>query len=189
MMRSSAKCTTKVRSPTRTRAWPGPPPMRPAAAAGFGSCTRSAIRSRSAPGKLARQCGSTCCAVPGQPKACLGRSARRCAERMDLAVGEEIVEVLVVRPRHEVIVAPGHDLGGRVNRWQQVPQNWVLLGVMPYEPGRLREAPEVVGADVVLVDVGLAVAGGTRLDRVADVGSGVQPAHDVQTRRLDDLLE
>src|SRR5258707_13776911 len=60
---------------------------------------------------------------------------------------------------------------------------------MPHEPGRLREAPEVVGADIVLVDVGLAVARSTRLDRVADVGSGVLPAHNVQTRRLDDLLE
>jgi hypothetical protein len=32
-------------------------------------------------------------------------------ERMDLAVREEVVEVLVVRPGNEVIVAPGHDLG------------------------------------------------------------------------------
>jgi hypothetical protein len=31
---------------------------------------------------------------------------------MDLAVREKLVEVLVVRPRHEVIVAPGHDLVG-----------------------------------------------------------------------------
>src|SRR6266511_3842846 len=110
-------------------------------------------------------------------------------ERMDLAVGEEVVEVLVVRPRHEVVVAPGHDLGRRGDRRQQVTQHRVLLGVMPHEPGRLREAPEVVGADIVLVDVGLAVARGSRLDRVADVGPGVQPAHEVQTRRLDDVLE
>src|SRR6185437_16092408 len=31
-------------------------------------------------------------------------------EWMDLAVGEEVVEVLVVRPRHEVVVSPGDDL-------------------------------------------------------------------------------
>jgi hypothetical protein len=35
---------------------------------------------------------------------------------------------------------------------------------MPHEPGRLREAPEVVGADIVLVDFGLALARGTGLD-------------------------
>src|SRR6266704_1703241 len=56
-------------------------------------------------------------------------------------------------------------------------------------PATIWVGVEIVGADIVLVDVGLAVAGGTRLDRVADVGPGVQPAHDVQTRRLDDLLE
>jgi hypothetical protein len=39
------------------------------------------------------------------------------------------------------------------------------------------------------VDVGLADARGTRLDRVADVGPGVQPAHGIQTRRIDDLLQ
>jgi hypothetical protein len=60
---------------------------------------------------------------------------------------------------------------------------------MPHETGGLREAPEVVGADIVLVDFGLAVARGTGLDRVADVGSRVQPAHDVESRRLDGLLE
>jgi hypothetical protein len=37
-------------------------------------------------------------------------------------------------------------------------------GVMPHEPGRLRKAPEVVGADIVLVDFGLALARGTGLD-------------------------
>src|SRR5260221_6794848 len=110
-------------------------------------------------------------------------------ERMDLAAGEEVVEVLVVRPQHEVIVAPGPDLRRLGDGRQQVTQYRVLLGVMPHEPGRLREPPEVVGADIVLVDVGLGVARGTRLDRVADVGPGVQPAHDVQTRRLDDVLE
>src|SRR5258705_8197327 len=60
---------------------------------------------------------------------------------------------------------------------------------MPHKPGGLREASEVVGADIVLVDFGLAVARGTGLDRVADVGSRVQPAHSVETRSLDDLLE
>src|SRR6476661_4461174 len=110
-------------------------------------------------------------------------------EGMGLAVGEEVVEVLVVRPRHEIIVAPGEDLRWCDDRRQQVPQHRVLLRVVPHEPGRLREAPEVVGADIVLVDVGLTVACGSRVDRVADVGSGVQPAHDVQTRRLDDILQ
>ena len=40
---------------------------------------------------------------------------------------------------------------------------------MPHEPGRLREAPDVVGADIVLVDVRLADARGARLDCVTDV--------------------
>jgi hypothetical protein len=110
-----------------------------------------------------------------------------CVQSVDLAVREEVVEVLIVRPRHEVIVAPGHDLGRRGDRRQQIAQHRVLLGVVPHEPGRLREAPEVVGADIVLVDVGL--ARGRGLDGVADVGSGVEPAHDVQTRRFDDVLE
>jgi hypothetical protein len=65
---------------------------------------------------------------------------------------------------HEVIVAPGHDLGRRGDRRQQIAQHRVLLGVMPHEPGRLRKAPEVVGADIVLVDFGLALARGTGLD-------------------------
>src|SRR6266540_5854734 len=89
-------------------------------------------------------------------------------ERMDLAVGEEVVEVLVVRPRHEVIVAPGHDLGWRGDRRQQITQDRVLFGVMPHEPGRVREPPEIVGADIVLMDVGLTVARRTRFDRIAD---------------------
>jgi hypothetical protein len=42
---------------------------------------------------------------------------------MDLAVGEEVVEVLIVRPRHEVIVAPGHDLGRRGDRRQAGSRN------------------------------------------------------------------
>jgi hypothetical protein len=32
-------------------------------------------------------------------------------ERMDLAIAKEVVEVLVVRLRHEVIVTAGDDLG------------------------------------------------------------------------------
>jgi hypothetical protein len=60
---------------------------------------------------------------------------------------------------------------------------------MPHEPGRLREPPEIVGADIVFVDFGLAVAGRSGLDRLADVGPGIKPAHDVQTRRFDDILE
>ena len=79
-------------------------------------------------------------------------------ERMDLAVREKVVEVLVVRPRHEVIIAPRDDLGRRGDRRQQIAQHRVLFGVMPHEASGLREAPEVVGADIVLVDFGLAVA-------------------------------
>jgi len=60
---------------------------------------------------------------------------------------------------------------------------------MPHEPGRLREPPEIVGADIVFVDFGLAVARRSGLDRLADVGPGIQPAYDVQTGRLDDVLE
>jgi DNA-binding CsgD family transcriptional regulator len=147
-----------------------------------------------APQELARRDAAVPAADPvGDQAAVLpGRLLPRevtCVERMNLAVGEEVVEVLVVRPRHKVIVAPGHDLGRRGNRRQQVTQHRVLLGVMPDEPGRLRESPQVVGADVVLVHVGFGVARGTRLDRVADVGSGVQGAHHVQARRLDDVLE
>src|SRR6266446_3597692 len=46
-------------------------------------------------------------------------------EGMDHAVGEEIVEVLVVRPRHEVVVAARHDLGRRGDRREQITQHWV----------------------------------------------------------------
>src|SRR5689334_25446327 len=52
-------------------------------------------------------------------------------KRMDLTVREEVVEVLVVRPRHEVIVASGNDLGRRGDPRQQIAQHRVLLGVMP----------------------------------------------------------
>jgi hypothetical protein len=91
-------------------------------------------------------------------------------EGMDLAVRQEVVQELVVRPRHEVVVTPGNDLGRRGDRREQIAQDRVLFGVAPDETGGLREATEVVGADVVLVDLGLAVARGARLDRVADVG-------------------
>jgi len=37
-------------------------------------------------------------------------------ERMNLAVREEIVEELVVLPRHKVIIASGEDLGRRGDR-------------------------------------------------------------------------
>jgi hypothetical protein len=60
---------------------------------------------------------------------------------------------------------------------------------MPHEPRRLRKPPEVVRADIVLVHFGLAVARSSGLDRVADVGPGIKPAHDVQTRRFNDVLE
>jgi hypothetical protein len=69
MMKSFARCRTRVRSPIRWRAESGPPPMRLAAAAGFGSCIRPAIEWRSAPGPLAPRCGCTCGGVPGQNRA------------------------------------------------------------------------------------------------------------------------
>ena len=101
-------------------------------------------------------------------------------EGMDLAVGKELVEVLVVRPRHEVIVAARHDLGRRRDRREQITQHRALLGVVPHEARRLREASEVVGADVVLVDLGLAGLRRDRLDSVTDVGPGVELAHRIQ---------
>ncbi len=79
-------------------------------------------------------------------------------ERMDLAVREEVVQELVVRPRHEVIIATGEDLGRRSDRREKVAQDRVLFWVVPHEASGLRESPEVIGADVVLVDFGLAVA-------------------------------
>src|SRR5439155_18924201 len=97
---------------------------------------------------------------------CLLPSEVTRVEGMYLAVREKVVEVLVVRPRDEIVVASGHDLGRRGDRREQIAQHRVLLRVMPHEPGRLREAPEVVGADVILVDLGLAVARGSGLDRV-----------------------
>jgi hypothetical protein len=54
---------------------------------------------------------------------------------------------------------------------------------MPNEPGRLRETPEVVGADVVLVDVGLADARGTRLDRESALLSANLTRTPSQTRK------
>ena len=51
------------------------------------------------------------------------------------------------------------------------------------------EPPEVVRADVVLVDVGLAVGTGRGLDGEPDVGSGIQLSDDVEAGGLDDILE
>src|SRR4029077_11165094 len=48
---------------------------------------------------------------------------------------------------------------------------------------------KVVGADVVLVNLRLTGARRAGLDRVADVGPGVEPSHHVQARRFDDVLE
>src|SRR6266699_2229508 len=110
-------------------------------------------------------------------------------ERVNLAVREELAEVLVVRPRHELVVPACHDLGRGRDRRQQVSEHGVLLGVVPYEPGRLRKPAEVVCAHIVLVDLGLSVARCGRLDRVADVGSGVEPANVIQAGGLDDVFE
>src|SRR6266542_1852253 len=60
-------------------------------------------------------------------------------ERVNLAVREELAEILVVRPRHELVVLACHDLGRGGDRGQQVLEHLVLLGVVPYEPGRLRK--------------------------------------------------
>jgi len=46
-----------------------PAPDAPGGGRGLGSCIKSAIESRSAPGRLAPQCGCICGAVPGQPEA------------------------------------------------------------------------------------------------------------------------
>jgi hypothetical protein len=69
-------------------------------------------------------------------------------ERMDLAVGEELVKVLVVRPRHEVIVAARQDMGRCRNRRQQITQYRVLLGVVPHEPGRFLWVPKTSSGPV-----------------------------------------
>src|SRR5260370_16479915 len=110
-------------------------------------------------------------------------------ERVDLAVRQELAEILVVRPRHELVVPAGYDLGRGRDRRQQVPEHRVLLGVVPDEPGRLRKPAEVVCAHIVLVDLRLSVARCGRLDRVADIGSGVEPANIIQAGSLDDVLE
>lgn len=55
---------------------------------------------------------------------------------------------------------------------------------MPHEASGFRKAPEVVGADIVLVHFGLAVPCGDRLDRLTDAGPGIKLAHDGKTRRL-----
>ena len=111
------------------------------------------------------------------------------AKWVHLAVGEELGRVLAVRPRHEVIVAARDDLGRRGDGREQIVQHRVLLGVGPHKPRRLGEALEVVGADVVLVDLRLADARGGRLDCVTDIRSGVEGAHVIQSRRFGDLLE
>ena len=110
-------------------------------------------------------------------------------ERVNLAARQKLVEILVVRPRHELVVPACHDLGRGRDRRQQVPEHRVLLGVVPYEPGRLRKPAEVVCAYIVLVDLRLSVARCGRLDRVADIGSGVEPADIIQAGGLDDVLE
>lgn len=86
-------------------------------------------------------------------------------------------------------MAARDDLGRRGDGRQQIVQHRVLLGVGPYKPRRLCEAPEVVGADLVLVDVRLADARGGQLDREADIRSGVEGTYVIQSRRFDDLLE
>ena len=60
---------------------------------------------------------------------------------------------------------------------------------MPHEARGLGEASEVVGADVVLVDVGFCCARGCGLDGGADVGSSVELSYDVEARRVDDVPE
>jgi hypothetical protein len=79
---------------------------------------------------------------------------------------------------HEVIVAPGHDLGRRGDRRKQIAQHRVLFWVMPHESGRLREAPEVVGADIVLVDFGLALARGALM--LARAQRNIEPLDTVE---------
>src|SRR6266567_5696912 len=103
------------------------------------ACTRAGLARCDAPITAADPVDDQAAVFPG---CLLPREVTR-VEGMDLAAGEEVVEVLVVRPRHEVIVAPGHDLGRRGDGRQQVTQYRVLLWVMPHEPGRLREPPAV----------------------------------------------
>ena len=104
-------------------------------------------------------------------------------EWMGLAIRKKIVEVLVIRPRHEFIVATGHDLRRRRDRREQVTQDRILLRVVPHEPCRLGEASEVVGTDVILVDFWLALAACACFDRVADVRPGVERTDGVQAGR------
>src|SRR4029450_3253845 len=65
----------------------------------------------------------------------------------------------------------------------------MLLGVVADEASGLSKAPEVIRADVVLMDVGLAIGTGRGLDREADVGSGIPLSDVVEARGLDDILE
>src|SRR5258705_13271835 len=110
-------------------------------------------------------------------------------EGVNLAVGHKLVDVLVVRPWNEIVVPACDDLGRRGDCWQQLTQNRVELRVVPDKPSRLGETSEVVGADVILVDLRLCIARGGGFNRVADVGSRIERAHDVQAGRLDDVFE
>ena len=53
----------------------------------------------------------------------------------------------------------------------------------------LGKAPEVIRADVVLMDLGLTVGTGCRLDGESDVGPCIQLSDDVEARGLDDILD
>jgi hypothetical protein len=64
-----------------------------------------------------------------------------------------------------------------------------LLRVVADKASGLGKAPEVVRADVVLMDVGFAIGAGRGLDGEPDVGSGIQLSDDVEARGLDDVLE
>jgi hypothetical protein len=67
--------------------------------------------------------------------------------------------LVVPRPWHQVIVAPGEYLRRSRDRRQELAQQRVRLGVVTHEPCKLSEASEVAGADVVLVP--LTTAGST----------------------------
>jgi hypothetical protein len=71
------------------------------------------------------------------------------------AVGHSVRQVLVVRPRYEVVVVSGEDQRGDLNRWQKFLHDLVLLRVAPNETSRFCEPTQVVGAHVVLVHLGL----------------------------------
>ena len=106
---------------------------------------------------------------------------------MDLTVGEQVVEVLVVRPRHEVVVAAGDIRVGVVIDGSRSRSTGSSRDSAARSAPTRRSA-EVVGVDVVLVDLGFPGARRGGLDGVADVGP-VQPAHDIQAGRFDDVLD